>query len=614
MSELKTVDPWSAPSPTAASPVQATQNPRQGSLWLNAAILTLMVIATLVPILGGLELGDHEALVAQCAREMRETGNWLLPHYLGEPYPRKPPLPYWLIAGLSYLFPNDAATGLPVTTTLARLPSALAALGTVLLLWKLASSMFGPRVGRVTAVIATSSLCILLYAANATVEMLLTFCCTWAHTHFWLGVHQPLRSWRRRIHLFWFYVAMGVGMMAKGPFPLVMVTMPIAAWWYCGRAWPATLRDLVRGIGPRTVQAFKELWLLPGLVVFALCFVPWLIVAGMRHPEAWNLWNWQYLQRVQGNYEDTRPRKAFYYIPIIAGLVMPWLFLLGEAIIAPWIRKYARERVALLYAGSWALIGAVVMSAIDFKKPYYVTPMIPGLLLMMGIVAERFYSTPISRPKLARILYGLSLAGGVGALIGGFFLIRKEMPGAEVPLTAVAGVALILLAVAGLMLIRSRAWAGFGMTAVASVLTFILAWQLCGRYLDNMAKVTALNSVLEKQGIPKKGDVYWVSRRPDSRLSFYYARYTRQMIQPAEIVRHIVDRTEQKKAIQGMVTDRAKELLSSSQPVYLVLDREEYQLAKILGFVGGAHMIGAAPDEKDEDKDWLVISNVKAKE
>jgi 4-amino-4-deoxy-L-arabinose transferase-like glycosyltransferase len=587
-------------------------------------VVVFACVATLAAVIGGPDLGDHEALVAQCARDMRVSGDWLVPRYLGEPYVRKPPLPYWLIAGLSYFSPDDAGTDLPVTTTIARLPSAIAALGTVMLLWKLASFMFGHRVGRVTAVVAASSLCILLYAANATVEMILTFCCVWAHTHFWLGVAQPLRSWPRRVHLFLFYVAMGVGMMAKGPLPLVMVGLPIAVWWYCDEAlrmlaekgpacWAAALSDVLLGFGKRTLRAFRELWLIPGLIVFALCFVPWMVAVGARYPRSWDLWNWQYWQRAQGRYEDTRPRNVFYYLPIIPGLVLPWLFLVGEAILAPWIAKYQRERRALLYAGLWALVGTVVMSVMAFKKPYYVTPVIPALLLLIGVVADRFYSSPIRRPKLARAIYLAAVVGGAGAIVGAYFLIRKELPGAVVSLTGLAALAIVLLLLAGLLFLRGRAWTAFGMTAATSVLGFLVAWQICGRTLSNTDKVRALDGVLAKQGVPKTAEVYWVTRRQDARLSFYCGRYTRQMIQPEELVAMFVDRTKHKSGLEELILNRARQLLASPHPVYLVLDRDEYWGAQVAGLRDGVHMIGFAPDEDAEKKDWVVISNTPAK-
>lgn len=590
---------------------------------MDALVLVCVLAGTLGAVWGGPRLGDHEALVAQCARETRTGGHWLVSHYLGDPYVRKPPLPYWLIAGLSYVFPNDPQTGLPVTTTVARLPSALAALGTVLLMWRLASVMFGHRVGRVTAVMGGSSLFILLYAPNATVEMLLTFCCVWAHTHFWFALGHPVGTRARKVHLFFFYVAMGAGMMAKGPFPLVMVAFPIAVWWYTERplrmlargglgVWRPALWRFVRGLWPRTVRAFRELWLVPGVVVFLLCFVPWMVAVGMRHPDSWHLWNWQYLQRAKGDYEDTRPRGPFYFVPVVAGLILPWLFLVFEGMVAPWIRKYARQRRSLLYVGLWGLFGVVIMSLIEFKKPYYIVPALPALILLMSPVADRFYARPLARPKVMRALWIALVVGGVGLLIGGHIWLRREMAEVAVGLTAGAGVAMAGFIVAAGLYVYGRRWAGFGLTAATFLLTFHGVWYTYGGRIDNDVKVARLVRVLEENGVPRDARIYWVDRRPDARLRFYYDWLSKQMIDPSEVVVQYVDRTDREEELRMMVMNRAEELLSEPEPVYLVLGLKEYGLARMVGMAKDAVKLGEAEDPDQPKNNWVVVANEAA--
>ncbi len=46
----------------------------------------------------------NEAFYVQTPREMVESSNWLVPHFNGEPRLNKPPLSYWLVAGLYSLF------------------------------------------------------------------------------------------------------------------------------------------------------------------------------------------------------------------------------------------------------------------------------------------------------------------------------------------------------------------------------------------------------------------------------------------------------------------------------------------------------------------------------
>ena len=63
----------------------------------------LLVFAGIVLLLPSLFLRDlwkpDEPRYAQVAREMSETGEWIVPHLNGETYAHKPPLVFW-IAGL----------------------------------------------------------------------------------------------------------------------------------------------------------------------------------------------------------------------------------------------------------------------------------------------------------------------------------------------------------------------------------------------------------------------------------------------------------------------------------------------------------------------------------
>src|SRR5438445_12056121 len=69
-----------------------------------------------------------------CSYEMREAHNWIVPTFNGKLRPDKPVLLYWLqISAYEWLGVNEFA---------GRLPSALAALVTVLLCYELARSLF----------------------------------------------------------------------------------------------------------------------------------------------------------------------------------------------------------------------------------------------------------------------------------------------------------------------------------------------------------------------------------------------------------------------------------------------------------------------------------------
>jgi 4-amino-4-deoxy-L-arabinose transferase-like glycosyltransferase len=124
-----------------------------GSNWLHRSWgwLLLFAVIPLVPGLGSSRrLSYHEAFVAQGAREMLESGNWIHPTIGGLPWLEKPPLPWWLVAVVGWW------TG-GVTETVARLPSVLAAVGVSIGIAVLATRHYGRHVGILTGAIQATT-------------------------------------------------------------------------------------------------------------------------------------------------------------------------------------------------------------------------------------------------------------------------------------------------------------------------------------------------------------------------------------------------------------------------------------------------------------------------
>jgi 4-amino-4-deoxy-L-arabinose transferase-like glycosyltransferase len=589
---------------------------------IPTAILALALVSCFGGLFGGPALGDHEAIVAQCARDMRLTGDWLVPRFLDSEFLRKPPLSYWLVAVASYGVPPDRASGLPVTDAAARLPSGLAGFGTVMVVWWAGSLMFGRRAGRLAAVMIASAVVLLLYAANATSEMLLVFFCTWAGVEFWLGVTHASRR-GRFVHMMLFYAALGLAMLAKGPAPIALVAGPLAFWWYTerplrliarrgSRAVALALRSFVRGLAPQTGRVFTRLWFLPGIFVFAAMFVPWMLAVARHNPHVAELWNWQYVQRAQGDYEDTRVRGFLYYIPVVGGYLAPWVFLVFEALAAPWMRRYARWRRPLLYVGLWAGLGVLAMSAMTFKKPYYIAPAVPALVLLMSVVALRVVRYRVQGPRLAWALWGVGAALGAAAVAAGFMWVRQEAPEAQGMLLVVAVCGVIALLGAGVAFVRGRSGPAFALVACTSVALFLVVWYACVPRIDKVSDVAALDRALDAGGVPDDARILWADQRPDARLNFYFHRRSEHMIDPYEIVAQMVDRTGQKHRLRQMVLDRAADLLGGDKPVYLILKREHYEQWPP-DTSGAARLVAIVDSHAFSDaKDWVVITNAPA--
>ncbi len=119
---------------TIDSPRQA---PTVRMVWLLfAAIFVTVYFASLFsPPL----LDDVDAAHAQVGQHMAETGDLITGKTNGIRYIEKPPLPYWLVAGMFKIFGQN--------TFATHLPNALAMLGLTWLAWLWARRAWGDRAG-----------------------------------------------------------------------------------------------------------------------------------------------------------------------------------------------------------------------------------------------------------------------------------------------------------------------------------------------------------------------------------------------------------------------------------------------------------------------------------
>jgi len=611
---------------------------------VRVALLALGLTAGFAMLLDGPPLGQHEAINAQVARQMLETGDWIVPRYLNTAFLVKPPLMPWLIAAFSTLFPNDKMSGLPVTEFTARLPSMLATFATVWIVYLLARTMFGRRTAWIAGFVCATSVGSIIYAANATVEAVLTAFCTWAFAEFWWS-RQAATPDKRRAHLLRFYVALGLAMCAKGPMPLSMVALPIAAWWWLDRPTrllaanvrSAARRSVGHGVresGSRIIQglgraarlgpadalsrlrsALKELGLWWGVPVFLLFFLPWMVIVAHREPHSWSLWRYEYLDRIGGQYPGCKPGESWYYVPILFGMVVPWCLSLPEALASPFLSAYRRYARPLTYAWYWVVIGTAIMSAMSFKKPYYVLPAVPGAVLLLAPVLERFFFGTHVRSVL-RIKAGAAailgfLAAGLAA--GWYFARHKyaDMWHGDLAWAApLCGIIVLLGATtACLLFVRGRRPWSLCAVGITSAAACVVAWCALGPMLGDISDPMHLVEGLRKAGVPATDDLYWVSNRPDGRVPFYGGRPLLQPFDPDVLAAKYAKRGQRE--AQREVARQICDLLVRPKPAYIVLQRGQWDELLFWYDPKGRLLFGVDRGRPgDDDDDWVVIGPV----
>ena len=221
--------------------------------WVLGVILGLRLIS-----MAWLPLADtSEPRYAEVARLMATTGDWITPWFApGIPFWGKPPLAFWSEA-LSF-------KALGINEFAARLPSWLATLGTLALIYAYARSYFGDRVAKWSLLVYSS--CALVYIAAGAVltDPFLALATTWAMVAFAMVSKESKWQWR-----YGFFVAIAVGLLAKGPLMLVLVAGPL----FPSLIWHQAARE-----------SFKKMPWFSGLALMLVLSVPWYVLAELKTP------------------------------------------------------------------------------------------------------------------------------------------------------------------------------------------------------------------------------------------------------------------------------------------------------------------------------------------
>jgi 4-amino-4-deoxy-L-arabinose transferase-like glycosyltransferase len=351
--------------------------------------LPLLTLFTFLFLLGSRSLNEpDEGRYAEIAREMVQTGDWLVPHLWYLPHLDKPPMTYWLVAASMKLFgQNEWAV---------RLPLALAGISAVWATFLLGCSLGGRRVGIWSAVILQTSVLYFVMARMLTTDIFLTQFLVWAMYFLWrswLGLADPKSEIRGKEFLGWHgagWVAVALAFLVKGPIALVIPLVAFAVHMVFHR---------------KEIRSIKLLWggLIGGLVVFFALAAPWFLVVFQHVPDSAH---YMILGQAAGHLLGTtiknRTGSPFYFFGILAVGLMPWTVLLG------WLwRRAELAKDGRLMLSVWAVFTFVLFSCSHAKLPAYILPIFPALAILLAL---RFFSAESASAPVSKISWRICLA------------------------------------------------------------------------------------------------------------------------------------------------------------------------------------------------------------
>ncbi len=197
-------------------------------------LLILAGVVFYLPFLGGVHLFDWDEInFAEISREMLILKEYLRVYVNFEPFWEKPPLFFWLQStSMAFLGVGEYA---------ARLPNAINGILSLILVYLIGTRIYHPRFGLLWAAAWLGSVLPLLYAKSGIID-------PWFNFFIFLGLYGfILFYWKRDgktgitvNRSAWTYLilgglAIGLGILTKGPVAFLIVAMCIGVYWILKR-------------------------------------------------------------------------------------------------------------------------------------------------------------------------------------------------------------------------------------------------------------------------------------------------------------------------------------------------------------------------------------------
>ncbi|MFH1264126.1 MAG: glycosyltransferase family 39 protein [Planctomycetota bacterium] len=578
-----------------------------------AALVALSAVTCFAGLRSGPSLGDHESINALAARYSMESGAWLIPTVGDMPRVRKTPLGIWLIGAASVLTGHPEGA-LPVTDLSARLPSAVAGLANVVVVFWLGSMLYGYRGGLVAGFICAGCAATVFYSHNAQVDMVLTLFTTLTFACFWRGAMHPQPS---RWFMAGFYVAFALAMLAKAPLPLAIVGLSLAVYWFItvpaltvsqhGERDDGALTRRWVGAWKRQVSRLRTLWLVPGILLFTILVGAWPVYVYVHVDNALALWRIEYVARFTGEL-STQARPMWYYIPIVFALTVPFMASIPEAVASPFAARYRAQRQGLSFVFTWALVGTCFLSTAAFKRPHYLLSVFPAYCLLLAPVIDRFFfGTITAMTRLGRATcYGVPVLIGVLGIAGGV-LLQRQYPGLLRPYVFAYSGAFLVWTAACWAYARNRRLASFVLVNLGVPILLLVMWPAAADIGVN-AEADALIAALREHGISKDDELIWADKRPNASVEFYSGLKTRRLIDVNEMAGLRSGRRSVSGEVFEEIAQRVGERLSEDQPVYVILRAKYYRLLSRRQDLSTRVLFQLEGINQDADDDLVVFT------
>jgi 4-amino-4-deoxy-L-arabinose transferase-like glycosyltransferase len=325
---------------------------------LVCVYLCIIALRPLLPI--------DETRYMSVAWEMHLRGDWLAPLTVNfQPYHHKPPLLFWLINLCWSIFGISRWAG--------TLPVLAASTACIFLTRKLSALLFedNPEISRKTPFVMTGSLAFLvsgllvMFDITLTVFVLLSL----------LALVSFAKSEKIK-YIFWMALAMGFGVLTKGPVAWLYVLFPILT----GPLWMPVRMKPSKWYGSCTLSFLLSilpvlLWLIPVLSQSSSEFAYWLV------------WE-QTFGRVTGRFAGAHVRAFWFYLQFLPVVCLPWFFLPSFWKGFRQLKENYSNDWAIRFLALWIIPLFIAFNLIRGKQPQYLVPFLPAIAVAVAYMVK----------------------------------------------------------------------------------------------------------------------------------------------------------------------------------------------------------------------------------
>ncbi|MGA2788583.1 MAG: glycosyltransferase family 39 protein [Verrucomicrobiota bacterium] len=334
-------------------------------------------------------IAPDEGRNAEVAREMKDSGAWLVPTYDGLDYLDKPAFYFKAVAFSLAAFGNNE--------TAARLPSAAFAIALAMLAFAFCRKIHGTRCGLLAVIVVTTMPLFVMNARTVIFDMALAFFVCGAIFAGYLAEEAEGRA-RRNWYLLGAASA-GFATLVKGPIGFLI---PVLVLLIFNRV------EGRRGVWRRLFSPLN-------LLVFFGVTLPWFVGLCLAHRD--------FLQYglVEESFHRFTTSKTFhrsepfwFYLVIVAGTFFPWSLLLPEAGLTMWKERWAKNRADRLCL-IWSVVVVAFFSISQSKLPGYIL----SVTVASGILLARLFDAALANPdgRAARLVCRATAALGAVCLL-----------------------------------------------------------------------------------------------------------------------------------------------------------------------------------------------------